>query len=30
MNAGNLISEPTGNSMLKADCHHRFDTFDTG
>ena len=23
-------SEPADNRMLKADCHHRFDTFDTG
>jgi hypothetical protein len=26
----NLISEPADNRMLKADCHHRIDTFDTG
>jgi hypothetical protein len=30
MNAGNLISEPADNRMLKADCQHRFDTFNTG
>jgi hypothetical protein len=22
--------EPADNRMLKADCHHRFNTFDTG